>query len=75
MYFIGTKQIIIDFVKNQFIILIKGSITSVVTASFVESFGGNFLKKYSLPYKLWKFKFSISMFVIVTCYLEYHFFR
>lgn len=52
----------VDFVLSAII----GIITSAVAASFVERLNGNVLKKIFLTFEIKEFKFSISVFVIVT---------
>ena len=49
---------------------IAGMILSEASESLIINFGGEKLKKYSYPIPIWKFKFSISAFAIVTALVE-----
>jgi len=53
---------------------IAGMITSEAAGSLVKKFGGEKLKHYIHTLEIWKFKFSISAFAIVTTLVEIYLF-
>ena len=57
-------------VTNLFKGALVGMITSEAVESFVEKYGSQKLKKISYTFEIWRFKFSGSVFVLVTLLVE-----
>jgi len=64
-----------DWVVDLFGILIIGLVTSAVAGTLIGSLGGEFLKKYSFTFEVWKFKFSVTAFFIVIILVKLFLFK
>ena len=66
----GASQGQIDFVVSIFGSMIVSAVFSLIAASLVEAFTGDFLKKILIPIEIGPLRFSISLFVIATAVLK-----
>ncbi len=72
---LGAPQWLIDFVVSLSTSAIVGAVTSLVTASILEAFTGDALKKILIPVRVGPLRFSISLFLIATVILKFLIFR
>jgi len=63
---VETIDVVIDFIIP---IGISFALSGLV-GQLIEAFGGSFLKKISIPIKIWKIRFSISAFFITIMILK-----
>ena len=54
----------LDLYTKWGITILISLILSVVAGEIISSFGGDFLKKITIPIKIYKFKFSVTLFFI-----------
>ncbi|MFH1290849.1 MAG: hypothetical protein ABIH92_05605 [Nanoarchaeota archaeon] len=64
----------IDLVIQWFIPLGLNFIFSSLVGTIIEAYGGEGLKKISLTIPIWRFSFSISLFVILTAIIKFWWF-
>lgn len=64
--FLGISTEIIETIVELLVSIFIGVLLSMVAGSLVEAFTGNLLKTILIPINIKGFKFSISVFVIVT---------